>query len=131
MPRRQKARQGIGTRQGKWCVREVLGHLCDAERIFMYRMLGSAGETRRRSLDSTRTPTCRLARFEGRTLGDLLDEWTVGRDATIALARGFPREAWARRGVANGKAVTTSALAYITLGHVEHHLEVLRDRYGV
>ena len=67
----------------------------------------------------------------GDELNGLIKEWMATRDATIALVRGLPDDAWTRRGVANGKTVTALAIAYIILGHVEHHLGVLRDRYGV
>jgi hypothetical protein len=116
---------------GKWSVREVLGHVCDTERIFAYRLLriGRGDETPLAGFDeNTYVPA---AGFESRSLGDLVEEWTATRDATIALVGGLPADAWSRRGTANGKSVTASALAYIILGHVEHHLEILRDRYGV
>lgn len=116
---------------GKWSVREVLGHLCDAERIFAYRLLRIArgDETSLSGFDeNTYVPA---GAFESRQLRDLVDEWMATRNATIALVRGLPPEAWTRRGVANGKNVTAPALAYIILGHVEHHLGVLKDRYGV
>jgi DinB superfamily len=116
---------------GKWTVREVLGHLCDAERMFAYRLLRIArgDETPLAGFDeNTYVPA---ACFESRALGDLTEEWTATRNATVALVRGLPDDAWTRKGTANGKNVTSAALAYIILGHVEHHLRVLRDRYGV
>lgn len=116
---------------GKWSVREVVGHLSDAERIFAYRLLRIArgDETALAGFDeNTYVPA---GAFERRELNALIKEWMATRDATIALVRGLPEDAWRRRGVANGKNVTASALAYIILGHVEHHLGILRDRYGV
>ena len=115
----------------KWSVREVLGHLCDAERIFAYRLLriARADATPLEGFDeNTYVPA---GAFDNRALGDLIADWTATRSATIALVRGLPADAWARRGTANGKPVTATALAYIILGHVEHHLGVLHDRYGV
>ena len=116
---------------GKWSVREVVGHLCDAERIFAYRLLRIArgDETPLAGFDeNTYVPA---GSFDGRELNALIKEWMATRDATIALVRGLPTDAWTRRGIANGKGVTASALAYIILGHVEHHLKVLKDRYGL
>ena len=116
---------------GKWSVREVVGHLCDAERIFAYRLLRIArgDETPLAGFDeNTYVPA---GSFDARELNALIKEWMATRDSTIALVRGLPADGWTRRGVANGKAVTTASLAYIILGHVEHHLGILRDRYGV
>ena len=115
----------------KWSVREVVGHLCDAERIFAYRLLRIArgDETPLAGFDeNTYVPA---GSFESRELNALIKEWMATRDSTIALVRGLPPDAWTRRGTANGKNVSAAALAYIILGHVEHHLGVLRDRYGV
>jgi DinB family protein len=116
---------------GKWSVREVVGHLTDAERIFAYRLLRIArgDETPLAGFDeNTYVPA---GSFDARELNALIKEWMATRDSTIALVRGLPADGWTRRGVANGKAVTAASLAYIILGHVEHHLGILRDRYGV
>ena len=117
--------------EGKWTVREVLGHMCDAERIFAYRLLRIArgDETPLPGFDeNTYVPA---AAFESRQLSSVIKEWMAVRDATIALVRGLPGDAWTRRGTANGRAVTAPALLYIILGHVEHHLRVVTERYGV
>jgi MOSC domain-containing protein YiiM len=116
---------------GKWSVTEVVGHLCDVERIFAYRLLriGRGDETPLPGFDeNTYVPAGAFAR---RSLADVLDEWVVVRNGSLALVRGMPSEAWSRRGRANDRAVTTAALVYITLGHVEHHLAILADRYGI
>lgn len=116
---------------GKWSIREVLGHICDAERIFSYRLLriGRGDEAPLAGFDeNTYVPA---GAFEGRTLTDLIDEWSAVRNATVALVRGMPRDAWTRRGVANGKSVTAAALVYIIVGHVEHHLRILEERYSL
>jgi hypothetical protein len=113
----------------KWSVKEVLGHLSDAERIFAYRLLRIA------RADATPLPGfdenayVPPAEFDRRPLTDLLREFRAVRASTIALAEGLPAAAWERRGQASGKSVSTRALAYIMVGHVTHHLAVLRERY--
>lgn len=116
---------------GKWSIKELVGHLTDAERIFAYRLLriGRGDDTPLSGFEEN--DYVREAQSDGRPFGELLDEWAATRDATAALVRGMPADAWERRGTANGVGVTARALAYIILGHVEHHLGVLRDRYGV
>ena len=116
---------------GKWTVREVLGHLCDAERIFASRLLriGRGDATPLPGFDeNTYVPA---GAFEARAVADVLAEWTAVRDATVALVGGMPREAWTRRGTANGKTVTAGALVYVIVGHTAHHLRMLDERYGV
>jgi uncharacterized damage-inducible protein DinB len=114
---------------GKWSVKEVLGHLADAERIFGYRMLRiSRG-------DSTPLPGfdenayVPAGRFDERRLGALVEAFRAVRQATLVLVEGTPAASWTLRGEASGNAVSARALAYIILGHVTHHLGVLRERY--
>lgn len=116
---------------GKWTVREVLGHMCDAERIFAYRLLriGRGDATPLEGFDENAYVPA--AMFETRHLNTVIREWMAVRDATIALVRGLPADAWLRHGTANGKRVTAAALLYIILGHVEHHLRIVTERYGV
>jgi hypothetical protein len=116
---------------GKWTIREVLGHLSDAERIFASRLLriGRGDATPLPGFDeNTYVPA---GAFESRALADVLAEWTAVRNASVALVTGMPRDAWTRRGTANGRMVTAGALVYVIVGHTAHHLRVLDERYGV
>jgi hypothetical protein len=114
---------------GKWSVKEVLGHLSDTERILSYRMLriGRGDGTPLAGFDENAYVPA--ARFDRRPLEDLVYEWAAVRSATVALVRGMPPDAWPRRGVSNGKAISARALLYIIAGHVEHHRIVLDERY--
>ena len=114
---------------GKWSIKEVVGHVTDAERVFCYRALrfARADQTPLPGFDEkTYTPA---GRFDARALPDLADELDAVRHATIALFRGFDAEALQRRGPANNKQVSVRALAYIIAGHERHHLGILRERY--
>jgi len=115
----------------KWSVKGVVGHLTDAERIFSYRALRIArgDETPLPSWDQDRYAV--TANFDSQPVAALLSEWTGAREATLGLFRSFDDDFWARRGTASGKVVTVRALAYITAGHADHHIAVLRERYGV
>ncbi len=114
---------------GKWSVKEILGHICDSERIFSYRLLRIA------RADATPLPGfdenayVPPAEFDARPLAELLREFQAVRACTVALVEGLPAAAWERRGQASGKAISTRALAYIMVGHLTHHLRVLRERY--
>ena len=116
---------------GKWCVTEVIGHVSDNERVFAYRLMriGRGDDTPLPGFDEKiATPG---GAFHRRAHTDVLDEWVTVRNATLSLVRGMPSEAWARYGRANDHLVTARALVYIILGHVEHHLAVLSERYGI
>ena len=115
---------------GKWSVKQVLGHVCDAERVMSYRaMRFSRGDT-------TELPGfeqddyVREADSNARSLDDLLDEFESVRKATLALFRSLPAGAESRRGTANKNPVTVRALAYIAAGHANHHYERLKELRG-
>ncbi len=111
---------------GKWSIKQVLGHLCDAERVMAYRALrfarGDAGELRGFEQDDY----VREAESNSRTVDDLLTELESIRKATIALFGSLPLGAERRTGIANGNKVTVRALAYITAGHTQHHFEMMK-----
>jgi hypothetical protein len=115
----------------KWSIREVLGHLIDAERIFSYRALrvGRGDRTPLAAFDEN--AYVKTAGSDARTIADLARELAVVRDATVQLFESLPDEAWGERGVASGKDVSLRALAYITAGHARHHLRILRERYSI
>jgi DinB family protein len=125
------ARAAFRYAEGKWSIKEVVGHLSDAERIMSYRALAIArGETQ--SLPGfDENDYMRYARFDDWRLGDLAEQYALGRRANIVFVRNLPADAWDRRGVANDTPITVRALAYIIVGHERHHLKVLKERYLV
>lgn len=116
---------------GKWSVREVMGHLIDAERIFGHRAfrIGRGDETPLPGFDENRYIAD--SDYHSRPLASLVDELGLAREANLALFRNLPQEAWQRIGTANGHPVSVRALAFILAGHTNHHLAILGERYGV
>ena len=115
----------------KWSIKEVVGHLTDVERIMAYRALRIARG------DTTPLPGfdenayVPVAKFDTRSLADLVGELRTARAGTLALFRTFDSDAWRRRGTASGKPVSVRAIAFMIPGHERHHVEILRSRYGV
>lgn len=124
-------RAGFRYAQGKWSVREIVGHLVDCERILGYRALSVArGETANLpGFDEDRYAA--NAAHDGVPLGELLEELTLVRRSHLHLFRHLPDAAWTRLGTANGNPLSVRAAAFVLAGHVEHHRGVLRERYGV
>jgi hypothetical protein len=113
----------------KWSIREVLSHVNDTERLFVFRALWFA-----RGFDSPlpsfdQNIAISAARANERSWISLVEEFQAVRGATVAFFRDLPAAAWSRRGVASGNPFTVRALAYITAGHVAHHARILRERY--
>jgi uncharacterized damage-inducible protein DinB len=115
----------------KWSVKEVVGHVTDAERIFAYRALAIARGDKASLPGFDEQEYMRSAGFEQRSMTSIAEEYAAARQATLALFRGFSDEAWQRSGTANNTGISVRAIAHICLGHERHHLNVLRERYGV
>jgi hypothetical protein len=118
-----------GYAPGKWTIKEVVGHLCDTERIMSYRALRIARGDKIDLHGFDENEYVPAGSFGDRDLASLTEELTTVRNATIALLRGLPHEAWPRRGSANGSEVSVRALASIIAGHELHHRELLETRY--
>jgi uncharacterized protein YciI len=114
---------------GKWTVKEVLGHVTDTERIHAYRALrvGRGDPTPLPGVESD--DYIQPAHFNARPLGVLLQEFRVVRQATLALFRNLPEDAWMRRGTVNDHSVTVRGLAFMIAGHARHHVKILREKY--
>jgi hypothetical protein len=117
--------------EGKWSIREIVGHLIDGERVFGYRAFCIArGETQNLP-GFDQNDYMLTAPYDRIELEDLLSELRLVRLTTIAMLRNLDEEAWARVGTANDNQVTVRALAFVMAGHLRHHMGVLRERYGV
>lgn len=114
---------------GKWSIREVVAHLIDAERLFVFRAMWIARgqEAPLPSFDQDSAATA--AQADERSWSGLIEEFRSLRASTASFFRTLPGEAWSRRGIASDNPVTVRALAYIVHGHVAHHIRVLQERY--
>lgn len=113
----------------KWSIRQTVGHVNDAERVFAFRAFWFA-----RGFDSPlpsfdQNVAVFTAGSDERTWQSHIDEFQTIRAATLAFFQHLPDDAWLRRGVASGNAFTVRALAYVVAGHVAHHTKILRERY--
>jgi uncharacterized damage-inducible protein DinB len=117
--------------EGKWSVKEVIGHVTDAERVFGYRALCIARGDKNSLPGFDEQEYMKHANFDSWRLGDLAEAYALTRRANIVMFRNMDEESWDRRGLANNSEVTVRALAFILAGHERHHLKVLRERYLV
>jgi len=114
---------------GKWSIKEVVGHINDAERIFAYRLLRIARGDQTPLPGFEQEGYIANGNFSKRTLADLLEEFALVRKASIALIRSLDDQAWMRRGTASDKEITALALGFIIAGHERHHRNILEERY--
>lgn len=117
--------------EGKWTIREVVGHMIDAERIFTYRALRMARGDKTPLPGFEENDYVRTAGSDARTIANLVDELHAVRESSLRLFESLPDDAWARRGTASNAEISVRAIAYIVAGHAAHHLRILRERYAV
>jgi len=114
---------------GKWSAKEVLGHVCDTERVFAYRALRISRGDATPLEGFEQDDYVRNGPFARSSLADLIEDFIAVRRATLSLLRYLDEAAWTRRGIANKNEVTVRGLAYIIAGHELHHRKILEERY--
>lgn len=120
---------GIAYAEGKWSVKQVLGHLADDERIFAYRALCLARGDRRELPGFDEKLYVDGARFGELPVSVLLEDYLAVRAASLTLFRSLSPEAWLRRGTVNGYLATPRGLGFHIAGHELHHHRILKERY--
>ena len=115
--------------EGKWSVREALSHVTDTERAFVFRALWFGRGFRDAMPSFDQDVSVAGAKADRLAWATHVEEFLRVREATVALFRNMPEEAWDRSGVASGKPVSVRALAFLCAGHATHHFTILRERY--
>lgn len=120
-----------GTRYapGKWSIREVIGHVTDAERIFTYRALRFSRADATPLASFEENAYIANASFDDRTLASLIDEFEAVRRATVLFFASLNATEWMRIGTASNKPMSVRGVAWVTAGHELHHLGILKSRY--
>lgn len=114
---------------GKWSVREVVGHICDCERVLAYRALSIARRDQTPLPGFDENAWAENAPWASRHMEELVEDYIAVRRASISLFRNLDEAAWGRRGVTNKNEVTVRAIAYIIAAHELHHRSMLEEKY--
>ena len=115
----------------KWTPREMLGHVIDCERIFGYRAVCLARGESQSLPGFEQDDYAAVAGHDLVPLTDLVDEFAALRTSHVHMFSHFDEPAWTRMGLVNGHATSARAMAFVIVGHARHHVNVLRDRYGL
>lgn len=113
----------------EWSIKEVVGHINDAERVFAYRALRVSRADQTPLAGFEQDNYVRESNFVSRTIPDLLEEFDLLRRANILAFNRLSPEAQLRQGTASNAPVSVRALIYMMAGHVEHHIESLKTDY--
>lgn len=115
--------------EGKWTIKELVGHLIDSERIFGYRALRISRGDETPTEGFEQDDYVANAPFNDYKFSDLVKEFELVRQSNILFFRHLKVSDWTRTGTANESPISVRALAYIMVGHIRHHANILRERY--
>ncbi|OKP95777.1 DinB family protein [Paenibacillus sp. P46E] len=115
--------------EGKWSVKQLLGHLTDNDRIMSYRLLAIARGEKAPLPGYEENDYAAAGEFDRFTLSEMVQHYKLVRMSTIALLESLPEEAWTRMGTASNHPISVRAIACVIIGHELHHLNVLNERY--
>lgn len=114
---------------GKWTVKEVVGHLLDTERVFAYRALCIARGEKKSLPGFDQDDYVKEGNFNRRELFELNYEFRLLRESNLLLFRSFSQEMLNKRGFASESTVTVRAILFMIAGHEKHHMNVLKEKY--
>jgi uncharacterized damage-inducible protein DinB len=131
LARLSNERAGHRYADGKWSIREVVGHVTDTERIFAYRLLRIARGDRTPLSAFDENKYAAASNADRRDIADLADELAAVRDASLALVRSLDEDTLEHWGTVRAGEITARAQVFVMAGHFEHHIKLLRERYAV
>ena len=113
----------------EWSIKEVMGHINDVERVFSYRLLRISRRDATPLPGFAQDDFVRTAEFDRYSLPDLVSEFEFLRRANRIAIEHLSEAAVDSRGTASGFTVSARALIFMLVGHVDHHLASLHEKY--
>ncbi|WP_175634715.1 DinB family protein [Pedobacter ghigonis] len=117
--------------EGKWTLKEMLGHMIDTERVFAFRITCFARKEQQPLPGFDEDDYVLNARFAERELEDLIEEFAALRKANLYLFKSLNEDDLNKKGIASGREINVRSILFIVGGHVIHHVGVLKERYHV
>ena len=115
--------------EGKWSIKELLGHIIDGERVFSYRALRISRGDATPLAGFEENSYVANSNFGNTKLADLIAEFSSLRQSNVLLFKNLSDQSWLNTGTASDATVSVRALAFIMVGHIRHHANILRERY--
>lgn len=114
---------------GKWTIKEIVGHVIDTERIFVYRMTAFARAEQAAQPGFEQDDYVTNASFSDRNLSDLIEEFVFLRKANLYFFRSLNEAELDRSGTASDRKISVRAILFATAGHLIHHTQIINERY--
>jgi uncharacterized damage-inducible protein DinB len=117
--------------EGKWSIKEVIQHIIDTERVFVYRALAFSRKDVHILPSMDENNYAANSNADSRKFQDLIDEFLAVRKSTIFLFNSFSSEQLDAVGKASDYEMSVKAMGYTIAGHAAHHINILKERYLV
>ena len=124
-----EAKAGYAYAPGKWTLKELLQHIIDAERVFCYRALCFARKETNSLPSFDENIYAENSGAKTRTWKSLSNEFINVRRSTEDLFISFSDDMLQGKGIANNNSTSVLSLGFIILGHVTHHINVVKEKY--
>ena len=125
------SKAGYRYAEGKWSVREVVGHIADANLVFLYRTICIARGEVKPLPSFEENDYAAAAPYDAMPWAAVLGAWKGMSQAVSAMLAGIHEAAWDRAGTAAGVSITPRNMLRSLIGHERHHIRVLKERYGL
>ena len=119
----------ISYAEGKWTIREVIGHIIDVERVMAYRALCFSRGEKQEQPGFEQEDYITNGNYNHRALNDLISEFVAVRKSNLFMFKSFSDEMLKQSGIASDNKVTVLALIYIIAGHEKHHVKIIKEKY--
>ena len=114
---------------GKWTLKELLQHMIDTERIFAYRAVCIARKETQNLPGFDENEYVQNSHANTRNWKSLLEELKLVRQSTEILFSSFSEETLQQTGIANNNSIALNTIVFIAVGHIYHHVEIIKERY--
>ncbi|NQX55538.1 DinB family protein [Pedobacter panaciterrae] len=114
---------------GKWTIKELIGHIIDTERVFVYRLMCFARGEQHALPGFEEDDYVANAHFSDRSLLSLSEEFAHLRKSNLYLIKSFTERELNRSGTASERQITVRAILFVMAGHIMHHVGIIKERY--
>lgn len=115
--------------EGKWTPKEVLLHIIDAERVFMYRAMQFARANNVVLEGFDQNEFAENSNANDREMNEIVSEYETVRKSTVAFIDSCSNETLLRAGIASNSPLSVRAAAYFCSGHEIYHVNIIKERY--
>jgi hypothetical protein len=114
---------------GKWTVKQTIGHIVETERVFAYRALAFSRRDPSPLPSMDQDDYVKYSNYNSRTISNLANEYLAVRISSIHLFQNMTKEMISLKGKASGSEFSVRSIPFIIAGHELHHLELIKEKY--